>query len=296
MFDAMELKEAISDAFDAGIDDDNLSLLYDANKEIQMAVNTPSGLTERQSLENVVLQGDPFGSILASVQVDSICKDIESSGYGYQYKEVLPVSLLALVEDTIGITNAGFKAQQMNAAKNIKIAEKRLQFGVTKCKSMLIGKNINGVINNHLVVDKWKVEYQDDSENGEDHLVETYDVKVNMEKTEEQKYLGFILSSKGDNMKHITEMKNKSVWIIDKIFNRLQSLNLKKYFFECGMIFLNVIFSSIILYASETFYNLRETEMRALERIEEYFLMKLFKTTKGCLPVLFGGWTPTCAI
>ena len=103
-----------------------------------------------------------------------------------------------------------------------------------------------------------------------------------MEKTEEQKYLGFILSNKGVNMKHITEMKNESVWITDKIFNWLPSLNLKKYFFECAMIFLNVILRSSILYAYETYYKIKETEMRALERIEEYFLRRLFKTTKGC--------------
>ena len=58
MFDAIELEEALSDIFDAGVKDDNLSLIYDANKEINIAVNTTNGLTERQILKNVVLQGD----------------------------------------------------------------------------------------------------------------------------------------------------------------------------------------------------------------------------------------------
>ena len=40
-----------------------------------MAVNTPSGLPERQILKNIVLQGDTWGSVLASVQVDSIGKE-----------------------------------------------------------------------------------------------------------------------------------------------------------------------------------------------------------------------------
>ena len=52
--------------------DDNLVLLHKANKDIHMDVNTPSGLTKRQTLKNVVLQGDTWGSILASVQVDLI--------------------------------------------------------------------------------------------------------------------------------------------------------------------------------------------------------------------------------
>ena len=39
---------------------------------------------------------------------------------------------------------------------------------------------------------------------------------------------------------------------------------------------------SSILYACETYYNLKESELRQLERIEESFLRQMFKTTKGC--------------
>ena len=111
MFDGIFLEQAISDIFDAGMNDDNLVLVYRANKAIQMAVNTPSGLSERQEISDVVLQGDTWGSLLASVQVDSIGKEVEASGLGYQYKDVLPVSLLGLVDDMIGVTDAGYKAQ-----------------------------------------------------------------------------------------------------------------------------------------------------------------------------------------
>ena len=69
MFDSIDLEEAISDIFDVRVDDDSLVLIYKANKEIKMSVKTTSGLTERQTLENIVLQGDTFGSILASIQV-----------------------------------------------------------------------------------------------------------------------------------------------------------------------------------------------------------------------------------
>ena len=103
-----------------------------------------------------------------------------------------------------------------------------------------------------------------------------------MERTQKQKYLGFILSSKGDNMDNMNEMKDKSVWIMNKILDKLKTLNLLKYYFECAMIFFNTILRTSILYASETYYNLKENEMRTLERIEEQFLRKIFKTTKAC--------------
>jgi hypothetical protein len=44
--------------FDAGLNDDNFDLIYEANKEVNMAVNTP--------IQNCALQGDTWGSILAS--------------------------------------------------------------------------------------------------------------------------------------------------------------------------------------------------------------------------------------
>ena len=122
MFDAINLEEAINDVFDAGMDNDNLALIYNANNDIRMAVNTSTGLTERQSLRNYVLQGDTWSSLLASIQVDNICKDIDGAGYGYLYKDSLPVSMLALVDDLVGVTYAGNRALQMNVAINVKSA------------------------------------------------------------------------------------------------------------------------------------------------------------------------------
>ena len=117
---------------------------------------------------------------------------------------------------------------------------------------------------------------------GETDLVEKYEGKIKIDKTESQKYLGFILSSKGDNMKNITNLKNKSIGITRKLFTKLESLKLKKYYFECAIIFLNAMLRSSILYASETYYGLSEYQTRQIERIEENFLRKLFKTSRGC--------------
>ena len=133
-----------------------------------MAVNTPNGLTDRQTLENIVLQGDTFGSIHASVQVDSIGQEYPESGY--RYMDILPVGMLGLVDDIIGVTEAGFQAQMMNCFINVKTAEKGLQFGVKKCTTMLVGKNTEHVISSDLYVDKWTVEHRDHFVTGDTNL------------------------------------------------------------------------------------------------------------------------------
>ena len=283
MFDAINLKEAIGDIYDAGLMDDKLSLLYQANKEVNFAVNTPSGLTERQTIEDVVLQGDTWGSILASVQVDSVAKEVEKTGYGFKYKDILPVSMLGLVDDIIGITAADYKAHQLNTILKVKTAEKRLQFGVSKCKTMLVSKNTKTELNNGtLTVDNWCVKYKHDDETGENTLNEKYVGQVNMEQVNTHKYLGFVLSNTGDNSVNISAMRKKSIWIIRRLFKQLEELKLQKYYFECGIIFLHVILRSSILYACETYYYLKENQIRQLERIEEGYLRKLFQTTTGC--------------
>ena len=233
MFDSINLEQAISDVYETGLKDENLSLIYEANKEIFMAVNTPDGLSERQVLKNIVLQGDTFGSILASVQVDTIGQECLQSGYGYNYKDILPVGMLGLVDDIIGITEVGYKAQMMNAFMNIKTAEKGLQFGAKKCKSMLIGKDLKNVLNSNLSVDKWTVEHKENIATGKTELIETYSGQIEIEKCEKQNYLGFIISSTGDNMMNIQAIKNKSIGVTKKIFNKLNSLNLQNYYLEC---------------------------------------------------------------
>ena len=282
MFDSINLEEALADIYDFGVDDENLALIHKANDEVHMSVKTPGGLTDRQVIKNIVLQGDTFGSILASVQVDAIAKDVEEAGLGYKYKQSLEIGILGLVDDLIGITEAGHKAQQMNVILNVKSAEKCLQFGVSKCKSMLIGGKANNLINSDLKVDCWKEEYVESIETGETQLIDKYLGEVSIEKTTEHKYLGFIVSSEGNNMANIMAMKKKSHGVIRTIMDKLEKLNLRNYYFECSIIFMNVMLRGSILYGSETYYNLTEGQLRCIERIEETYMRKILNTKRSC--------------
>ena len=231
MFDSINLQSAICDIYDTGVDDDQLVLLYKSNQEINMAVKTANGMSDRQIVKDIVLQGDTFGSILASVQVDNIGKDCMDAGHYYLYKNALPVVFLGLVDEIVGITEAGFKAQQLNAFINVKTAEKMLQFGHSKCKSMLVGKNISNVVNNNLDVDNWIVQYVENKLTGEADLIENYGGKVDIGKVEEYKK-PVMISCKGDYMANIRQVQNKSLGVVRSIMNKLNSLNLRQFFLK----------------------------------------------------------------
>ena len=293
MFDSINLQEALSDIFDYGLNDDNLSLLLKANEEVHMAVKTTWGTTDQKIIKNSVLQGDTFGSLLASVQVDTIAKEVEKAGVGYIYKEEIPINILGLVDDIVGVSEAGHKAQMMNIILNTKSAEKGLQFGTQKCKSMIIGRKNENVRNNTLYVDGWQEEYIL-NENFETELKEQYIGQIAIEEVKSQKYLGFIISSDGNNLENIKALEKKSIGVIRTIITKLEKLKLRQYFYECSKIFMNVILRGSILYAGECYYNLTEYQLRRIEKIEETFMRKIFQTGRSCSNVQmyleYGQW------
>ena len=85
------------------------------------------------------------------------------------------------------------------------------------------------------MVNKWKVTHVDNPNTGESDLVETYEGLVSIGQTTKQKYLGFILSSKGNNMDNINQMKNKLIGIIRKIFKCLKKYYFESDIFECDV-------------------------------------------------------------
>ena len=129
-----------------------------------------------------------------------------------------------------------------------------------------------------LKVDHWIKEFTPE----ENTLVEYYGGKIDMKQTNEYKYLGFIISSTGYNMANIRKVKHKSISITRQILAKLKSLNLRQYYFECSLILMNAVLRGTILYAGDMYYNLKESELRQIERIEEDYMRKVLKTTKGC--------------
>ena len=83
-------------------------------------------------------------------------------------------------------------------------------------------------------------------------------------------------------MANINAVQKKLHRVIRSIVKKLEKLNLRDYYYECAMIFMNAILRGSILYASETYYNLTERNIRILERIEENFMRKILKTKRSC--------------
>ena len=56
-FDALWLQECINDIFEAGLNNDKLPLLFLENQNAKVAVKTGQGISRRDDIKNIVMQG-----------------------------------------------------------------------------------------------------------------------------------------------------------------------------------------------------------------------------------------------
>ena len=198
----------------------------------------------------------------------------------YLYKGEVEIPSLAMVDDIIGISECGFKAAIINSFLNGKTSTKKLQFGAKKCKKMHIGKQIEEFKCHPIFVGKWK---EDDSNDvtGEEEVNDIYLGKVEMEDTEEEKYLGDIISNDGRNLKDIKARVNKGKGIVKRILDILESIPFGKLYFQVAILLRNSLLVSSVLCNSETWFNLTKAELELLESVDLMFLRKLLGKTKS---------------
>ena len=155
-FDTLWLEESLNDLWEAGLNDDKLALIAEANKNVKVAIKTPFGITKRESMKQIVMQGEIFGPLCCSVTIDTIGKEcIEEKRNLYYYKKKVAVPPLAMIDDLLCLSKCGINSVKANAFINAKSNIKKLQFGVSKCHKMHIGVPRKKCPD--LYVDNWKL-------------------------------------------------------------------------------------------------------------------------------------------
>ena len=157
MFDSEEVFVSLNSLFEAGVKDDLLPLIYEANRINHIAVKTPGGLTERKEIHNKIMQGDVLGPLVSSNMVDkNIGKVAIETDNVYMYKGKVQIPPLVTQDDTLSISECGYKTNKMNTFLNTHTKLMNLQFGSEKCSKMHVGKRINRDICPTLSVEAWE--------------------------------------------------------------------------------------------------------------------------------------------
>ena len=121
-----------------------MALLYSVNRNVKIAVKTPVGKTDRGTIRNVITQGDVFGPLLCSTQVDSFGKEcLDENKYTYMYKGEVEIPPLGMVGDLLCISECGYKTAMLNM--KFKTNSQKLKFGVGNLRKSMWANIVNSL-------------------------------------------------------------------------------------------------------------------------------------------------------
>ena len=243
------------------------------------------------------MQGEVLGPIECSVTVDTFGKECQArQKYLYQYKGLVGVPPLAMVDDLACISVCGLETVMMNGFINAKTSIKKLQFGEDKCHRMHIGRETPYCPD--LFIDNWKVKSVETLDTEDDISIDILDGVHKIEDSDEEKYLGDILSSDGSNTKNIKARKAKGFGIVDKISSMLEDIFFGPFFFEVALILRSSLFLNSILLNSEVWYRLTKADVEELESVDNALLRRILEAPActptpmlylelGCIPITY---------
>ena len=203
---------------------------------------------------------------------------------------------LAMVDDLACVSTCGLYTVKTNAFINAKTSLKKLQFGPDKCHKMHVGKKTPYCP--ELGIDSWKLKEKTNFETKTGEYIDEFDGDIMMEESEEEKYLGDIITHDGMNKKNIAVRKGKGYGIVERIIDMLQEISFGHSYFEVANLLRHSLFLSSILLNSEVWYGLTLTDIEQLEVVDQFLLRRILEAPSstpkvslylemGCLPIRF---------
>ena len=252
-FDEMNYEETHNDLWDVGIHDDKFAMIAKLDEHANVVVKTPCGTTDKFELRRAIMQGTVFAPIKCSIQIDTLGRDCLANGDGlYEYKNVVDVPGLSMVDDLVGVTSCSDEAVKLNSIINVKIESKKLRFSITKCFKLHIGKKTGTC----------------------SHKLKAHD--ENIKDVKSALYLGDILNQEGTMDDTIADRKNKIIGKISQIATILSSISFGMFFMDTALILREAMLLNGILTNCEVWYTVKEEHMKSLESADNDLLRKVF--------------------
>ena len=132
-----------------------------------------------------------------------------------------------------------------------------------------------------LFVDNWKETEVKDCDTGNIKVEDTCDGDEIMEEKDSERYLGDVISKDGENIKNIQARVSKGTGIVRNILTMLDGIPFGKYHFEAGVILRNSLLASSMLFNSEVWYNVTNSELELLETVDLMLLRGILKAPKS---------------
>ena len=258
-FDSLWLKECINDIYDAGLKNDKLNLLYLMNETAQVAIRTPWGLTERETMTNIVMQGTVWGSLFCTGTMDKLGKlKYSNEEMLFKYKGTVGVPAMEMVDDVVDVQKCGNNAIKSNAVINSFMEHKKLTLSKSKCHKIHCGKKSQ-------------------------FCPELEVHKENMHETEEEKYLGDYINKNAKHATTVSRRRAKGFGIISDIIQILDHIKDSKRRIKVGLQLRQAWFVNSMLVNVEAWHNILKKDTDVFTNLDKY-LMKLIIGAQSKVP------------
>ena len=250
-FNSLLTYKCINDLFEAGLQNDKLSLLFEINQNAQVAIKTSHGVTERITIPNIIMQGTVWGSLQCTTTMDNLPKSVyKDKSLLYKYKGKVEVPPLQMVDDILTVQTCGSTSSAINDVVNAFIEQKKLRLSVTKCVKIHIGTKCDNS-------DKLSVHEQE------------------MKEAHQVKYLGNIISDTCKPNSTITIRITRGYAIVGTIFAFLKDLPLGSKRIQVGLELRHAWLINGILVNCEVWHSVSNYQIENLMAIDKYLLRGL---------------------
>ena len=127
-FHKLWLESTINTLYDNGLQDNMLNILYNKNKNANVAIKFNNKMTRRTDIHNIVMQATLFSSFMCASQmeqINNIVQENEELKYRYQNDKDITIGFLNYIDDQLGISEC--KDSSIKNAALIYFAETRCQ-------------------------------------------------------------------------------------------------------------------------------------------------------------------------
>ena len=263
-FDSLWLHEVINCLYEAGLQNDKLPLLFIENSIAQVAVKTVRGMSNREVIKNIIMQGSIWGSLGCVALMEKLGQQIYSKPHLlYYYKGLVPTPPLQMVDDILGIQKCSNKSVQLNSNINTFIELEKLKLSDKKCSNVHVGKSENNC-----------------------HKLRVHEQQ--MKNSSQETYLGDIVHKSGQLKHTVNSRVAKGFGAVNTILAIINEIPLGHWRIMAGLQLRQAIFLNAILFNSEAWHGISDADIEHLEKVDEALLRGILRAhSKIALEALY---------
>ena len=246
-FDSLWLQDCILSLHALGVPGYILKLVYNLNKEAQISVKTPFGPTTTAVIEDIVQQGRVLAPDLCSASTAEYCGSNKGVSVG-----TCNISSLAFVDDMMDLSDDAPDAEIAHLQAIHFGHKKKMNYSQGKCKGMAVHAKKN------------------------DEQPQMYINDKLIELVTHLKYLGDIFQNNGKNDELVKDRVKRGMNVILKIEAILSETRFGKHTTNVSLLLYRALFLSSILFNSQAWRNLTETNYNQLQILQLKLLRKIF--------------------